>query len=500
MLRLPTLFSDRMVLQGGKRLCVWGWADCPVTVSIQGRQATAPAEEGRFQVWLPPLDFSPEETLTLQAGEETVTIRQVAVGEVWLAGGQSNMEFQMNFDADLAKVSLGEVDVRSFGVPEIASPKALERFDYGDWGFWRGNQTLEDLRYHSAVGFYFARELARSTGHVVGVVLCSWGGTSAAPWADPEELRGTPGQWWLDQYQKDTQGATPEELEEEYLSDPQSGRGKQFDDPIAHQMMMGAGRRQQEIWMSRPAPAVVHPPLQSQPGRLYETMVKPLAPYGIRGVIWYQGESDSLQPTLYRVMLTAVIHSWRKLWGEELPFYVVQLTSFIQWMGCEGSTYPQIRQEQQAVADQEPGVFVVSTMDCGARWNIHPRHKEPVGVRLAKLALQETYGVPGEAGSPRLQEIHGEPGLVTCTFTHTQDGLIWREELEGYHALAVSVNGVPCEDFWWEAQDGRMVVGSEAFQPGAQVELRYAQRDFDPVNLFSPAGFSLAPFVAQVTI
>lgn len=502
MVCLPALFGDGMVLQGGKPLWIWGRADGDqVRVSIQGHSVLAPVKDGAFQAQLPPLDFSGEETLTVTCGE-TLTVSHVAVGEVWLAAGQSNMEFQMYFDRGLGERSLGEGEVRSFGVPEIACPEALERFDYADWGFWRGNTTLEDVKYHSAVAYYFARRIARETGHVVGVILCAWGGTPSVPWIDPVRLRGTAGEWWLDHYAKATAGTAEEDLKAGYLDNPLSGRGKLFEDKISCQLLFGASREQQQSWMAQlpPPPENLCPPYQSGPGRLYQTMVKPLAPYSVRGVLWYQGESDSMKPELYGVMLTALIESWRTLWGEPLPFYVVQLPSFESWMGADGAGYPQIRQQQEAAADAMDKVYLVSTMDCGARWNIHPRGKRPVGERLAQLALKETYGASIQAGSPRLFHVEAETGRLALTFTDTAGGLVWREELEGYQALEVAVNGVPCRDFWWEAAGERLVIGSPAFQPGNRVRLAFAQKGYDPVNVFNQEGFSLRPFVRELMI
>lgn len=503
MLKLPLGFCDHMVLQGGEPLCVWGEAEgAQVAVSIQGQRAEAPVEQGTFQVQLPPLAFSQREELTVECGGESLTIHDVAVGEVWLAAGQSNMEFQMYFDQEMGDEVLGQGEVRSFGVPEIACPEALETFNYSDWGFWRKNTSLEDVKYHSAAAYYFAQRLAQETGHVVGILLCAWGGTSCVPWVNTAFLQGTPGEWWLEQYAQATAGATEEELKTEYLANPQSGRGKQFDDEISCQLLFGASREQQEEWMGQmpPPPKGAHPPYQSGPGRLYRTMVEPLGRYGVKGVLWYQGESDSMKPELYGVMLTALIRSWRQLWGKELPFYVVQLPSFGKWMGGGGQSYPLIRREQECVADTLNQVFLVSTMDCGARWNIHPRKKRPVGERLAKLALKETYNARTQAGSPRPAAVKGEPGKISLSFTETEEGLFWREELEGYEALAVSVDGAPCPDVWWEVAGQRMVIGSEHFRPGSRVELAFAQRGYDPVNVFNKEGFSLRPFLLTVQL
>lgn len=481
---------------------IWGESGGErVEVSIQGIKACAPVENGKFQVLLPDLKYSVSETMTI-TGDETVVIHDVAIGEVWLAAGQSNMEFQMYFDRDFPAQTPGEQDLRYFGVPEIGCEEALKRFDYSDWGFWRKNDTRENLQYFSAVGFYFAKELAKRTGRVIGVINCSWGGTAALPWIDPAYLRGTPGELWAEEYQKAVSGASKEERREEYLSNPMSARGKQFDNPGSCSLLFGLSHQKQRELMKEMPPmgSALRPPYFGAPGRLFESMVKRVAPYRVRGVLWYQGESDSMHPERYGSMLTGLIHCWRDLWQEELPFYLVQLPSFGEWLGGTGKAYPEIRRHQEITTDKMEQTFLISAMDCGMLWDIHPKRKKPIGKRLALLALKETYGFHLLAGSPRPIDVSTQPGRITIRFSDAEGGLVWKEELEGSRALDLRINDCSIKDFWWEVADDTIVIEADSLQPGCTVQVLFAANGYDPVNIFNQAGFSLRPFTMSKKI
>ncbi|MCH5352609.1 MAG: hypothetical protein J1E06_03995 [Acutalibacter sp.] len=481
---------------------IWGEATGEqVSVSIQGESICAPVKEGRFEALLPALKFSGSETLTV-TGDETLVFHDVAVGEVWLAAGQSNMEFQMYFDRDFDGEPLGVQDIRYFGVPEIGCEEALERFDYSDWGFWRKNDSRENLKYFTAVGYYFARIIAGQTGHVVGVINCSWGGTASLPWIDPAYIRDTPGVLWIEEYEKAIAGASEDELRDEYLGNLMSARGKQFDDPGSCGLLFGMSHQKQMEMMSHmpPMPAGSHPPYQGAPGRLFESMVNRVAPYTVQGVLWYQGESDSMHPELYGFMLTGLIRCWRGLWREELPFYLVQLPSFGQWLMADGHAYPEIRQQQEQVADVMEKTFLVSTMDCGMLWDIHPKRKKPVGERLALMALKETYGCDVLAGSPRPVEVSSESGKIAIRFSDAEGGLVWKEELAGQDAVSLCIDGCSADDFWWEVSGEELVIASADLKPGSKAQVKLAARGYDPVNIFNQAGFTLRPFTVNVKI
>ena len=191
------IFGDRMILQREKPIAVWGTAEphSEVKISFDGNEVRARAEDsGEWKVFLPAHTAARNLTMTITSGEDKVVYSDISVGEVWIAGGQSNMEFYLGFEKHFEEVaaSFESTDIRFFDYPETAYEEELNDRNYVHEGFWR-NSTKEDLPYFSAAGFYFARRLREEIDVPVGIVGCNWGGTTASAWMDPERLKGTEG-------------------------------------------------------------------------------------------------------------------------------------------------------------------------------------------------------------------------------------------------------------------------------------------------------------------
>ena len=191
-LTLPALFRDGMVLQRHKAVCIWGTSERAdrVSVALGNASAAADVHDGCWQAFLPPRQAGTGLTLTVSAGDESIVIRDIAVGEVWLAGGQSNMEFLLRDDAEHETACrLTDADIRCFEVPKIAYEGQENDRDYSQVGFWR-KAGPGDSEYFTAVGFYFAVMLKEKLEVPVGIVNCTWGGTSASAWVDEDDLTG----------------------------------------------------------------------------------------------------------------------------------------------------------------------------------------------------------------------------------------------------------------------------------------------------------------------
>ncbi|MCD8015316.1 MAG: hypothetical protein LUG99_19535 [Lachnospiraceae bacterium] len=440
MLQLATIFQDGMILQREKPVTVWGTGTpgASVTAEIQGKQASAITnEQGNWRVVLPALSASEEEQLVICSGEEMIVCRDVAVGEVWVAGGQSNMEFHMRYEKYL-KDALNDCPnrrIRFFDVPEVCYDGQLEEFDYSRQNIWR-SVTAEDLEYFSAVGYYFEKEICDALDVPVGIIGCNWGGTTASAWMNPETVRNCGLPWMLD-YEKRISTMDMDDYWKKQHHNPMNDRGDLFADPFSEFVMPRTPSEEeiQDFFAHVPGNfndyfELLQP--QEIPGSLYEHMLRTIAPYAIRGFLWYQGESDDVpgKNILYKDMLTGLIGDWRALWKDaNLPFLIVQLPGFGTWLlDTETNHYPIIRKCQEQVADTVNDVYLCSISDVGEEKDIHPKNKKAVGERLALLARGHVYSA--EAGSrgllcdaPRAISAERNGAEIKITFHYAGDGL-----------------------------------------------------------------------------
>lgn len=505
MLKLPMIFSDYMVLQANVPVKIWGEGDSgqTVRVCIQGVQKETMVCNGQWEVTIDNLVYGINEQLEIVCQGDRIVISDLAVGEVWLAGGQSNMEFQLYFDCSYEEVleEQQEEQIRFFDYPEIAYEDALSNYDYSDYGIWRKNDSYDNLKHFSAVGYYFARELAKKTGHVIGIVGCNWGGSPAHTWLNPSYLENTVGNIWTREYVNRMQDVNIEHFFEAYKKSKDTNRSKPFEDKISVKLMKGLNHQEQLDLIKGMPPVGEEMALSNfsfAPGRLYEQMVKKIAPYSIKGVLWYQGESDSPHAEVYDAVLTALIHSWRELWGYELPFYVVQLPAFEEWMGLGGEAFPTIRKMQEKVTDRIPAAYLCSIMDCGMRWDIHPKNKRPVGERLGKMALRYTYGYNIQAGSPRPYHIEKKAGQIVIRFTDAVGGLFTEDMERVREGVEVEINKEKILDFEIRIIDDSMVLNSQKFHLEDQIQITFANAMYYIVPIFNHEGFTIRPFLLKI--
>ena len=407
-MKTATIFGDHMVLQRDRSVPVWGEA-APgerVTVLLQGQEATATADEnGSWKLTLEPLQVSGDETMTVTGAHETLTFTHVAVGEVWLAGGQSNMEFHMRYDKDFAQaVAVCENPlIRFFDYPELAYEGAEQDYDFSNFGFWRPCDP-DNLQWFSAVAYYFARDLNAALGVPVGILGCNLGGSRAVCWMD-ETTAESCAKVWLKEYAEGLK-AIPD-LDawfENYKKDPVNDHSHPFDNPLMDRMMYGVSAEEMRGIISAvfggdgtPTMALqIGPCHEWRPCGLYHTMLEHVAPYGIRGFLWYQGESDAPHADAYEAVLSAMIRRWRALWSsEDLPFLQTQLAPLSETSDPSAADYPAIRRVQQRLAETMENVWCTNAGDVGSFHDIHPKEKQPIGHRMALLARCHVYGETG---------------------------------------------------------------------------------------------------------
>ena len=414
---LPNLFSDHMVLQREKPVPVWGWATPgeTMTVSFAGETERATADkEGKWMVKLPAMKASARGrsmTITSADGKRKTTLRDVLVGEVWLCSGQSNMDWRVD-QSDGRDETVARANyplIRYFGVPHVASP--LPTRDVNSSWELCSPSTVENF---SAVAFYFGERLFKELDVPVGLIKSAWGGTRIEPWT-PEEGFAT----------QKSLAKDAAFLKEAKAKDRQAL--KTFDMEI---IRTWADETDAALLAGTKLPAYPKLPKSdiytqghpSKPTALFNSMIAPLIPYAMRGVIWYQGESNNKDGMLYRDRMEALISSWRSRWGgEAFPFYYVQLCPFFWAYGDFGL---QGLWEAQTAALEIPNTGLVGTADIADPGTWHPRNKLDVGNRLALWALAKNYGQKDLVYSgPLFKAMKINGSKATLTFRHTAGGL-----------------------------------------------------------------------------
>lgn len=234
---------------------------------------------------------------------------------------------------------------------------------------------------------------------------------------------------------------------------------------------------------------------QSMPGSLYEHMVKTIAPYGISGFLWYQGESDDETPGMnvfYKDMLSGLISDWRTLWGDDtLPFMVVQLPGFEKWMdNNRPNEFPIIRQCQQAVVDTVKNTYLCSISDAGEQLDIHPKNKKVVGGRLALLARKYAYGEEILADAPRMESVTRKKNVITITWKNAGDGIVVKgDKVEGLHVFA----GEEEKAYSFTVAENKLVLQMEQVED-EPLQVKFARTSWYQVNLYNSAGIPAIPF------
>lgn len=386
--RLPRVFTDGAVLQRDRAVPVWGTAEAgkKVIVKFAGQEKSVQAAaDGKWRVDLDAMPASAEGRV-LEAAEEgghRVEVKDLLVGEVWLASGQSNMEWSVaaSRPEDQALGKSGPVPLlRILTVPKKLSPYRLADFD----GSWKP-ATPDTVPGFSAVGYFFGRRLTEELGIPVGIIHSSWGGSRIEPWLADEGLADIPD---LREMREFRQARTPGSEEYNQLLRRHLDATRAWLDTAER-----AVRNSQPVPGQPSAPPVL-PVGHAQATGTYQAMIHPLVPYALRGFLWYQGESNVGEGMLYTLKMEALIKGWRQQFGvPEAPFLYVQLAPFNYGGEREGALQALWVAQQHAL--KIPHTGMAATMDIGNPGDIHPRNKSEVGRRLALWALADTYGKPG---------------------------------------------------------------------------------------------------------
>ncbi|GAA4309065.1 sialate O-acetylesterase [Compostibacter hankyongensis] len=452
-IRLPAIITDSMVLQQRSEAPVWGWASPGEAVSVEGSWAkgspvsTKADEQGKWMVKLKTPAAGGPYTLTIR-GEQTLVLHDIMIGEVWVCSGQSNMEMPvsgwkgaplLNSEQEIAAANYP--NIRLFTVKKAIATDPQEDCS-GSWSAC-SPQTVAGF---SAAAYFFGRQLYQKLHVPIGLIHTSWGGTVAEAWTSSDALRT--------------------------LGD------------------FNAALDQQDSLRKMSAAAPKDP---NHPSLLYNGMIAPIVPFGIKGAIWYQGESNVGRAAQYEKLFPTMITDWRNRWKEgNFPFYFVQIAPYKY--GGDGIKSAALRDAQRKSLGV-PNTGMVVTLDIATPDNIHPANKEEVGRRLALWALARTYGQKGIVYSgPLYKKLQVKGNRAILSFDYAKDGLNTKGgPLSGFELAGADGNFVPAE----AAVKGNKVV-VRAATVSHPTAVRYDWTDTSTAHLFNKAGLPASSFTAAL--
>jgi sialate O-acetylesterase len=434
-IRLPAVIGSNMVLQQQTKVALWGWGDPFEKVLISNTWGSTVdtaicTAEGKWKKMIKTPAAGGPYSIRFK-GNNTIVIENVLIGEVWLCSGQSNMEWSAmhnNKQAIDEAPNATNQQIRFFHIPRASAEYPQEDCRAG----WKVCNP-EDMKRFSAIGYFFGKKLNKELGAPVGLINSSWGGTPAETWTPADTIQKDKG------------------LKEAADKLPAAPWG-----PVA-------------------------------PGKLYNGMIAPIIPFTLAGALWYQGESNVSTAYMYKNLLSAMIASWRKNWSAEFPFYYVQIAPFAYGKEYEGAA---LREAQGQVSLPKTGMIVISDLVDNIK-DIHPQNKLDVAIRLADMALADTYKKPsGPYKYPSYKSMKVEGNKVRISFINAETGLATKNG----EPIDFTVAGD--DKIFYKATakiDGNTIVVSspEVKKP---VAVRFGYRNQSMPNLFSKEGLPVNLF------
>jgi sialate O-acetylesterase len=436
---LPNIFSDNMVLQRNSEVTIWGFANPQeeVVITPSWNNETYKIKAGNQAKWeiiIPTPKEGGPYTITIK-GYNEIVLKNILIGEVWICSGQSNMEMSASWgieNGDEALKNAVNPNIRFFLVPKLTAETPQNNIS----GTWT-ECSPETMKYFSAVGYFFGKRLQEELKNVpIGLISSNWGGTPAEIWMPEEVIQN---------------------------------------DAV---LLEAAKTRKEESYGP------------NQPGRAFNAMIYPLTKFKIAGALWYQGESN-VGSTVYDKTLSALITSWRKLWKYDFPFYYVQIAPYKYGEDHFGGSV--IRDAQRKVLQEVPNTGMVVTSDISPIDDIHPKDKKSVGIRLANLALANTYKTNiALVNGPLYKVITIEKNKVTLTFDNSE-GLYFKDKKGDLFEMAGSDN------VFFKAtavvKNNGVVVQSDKVK--TPVKVRYAWKNTDQATLFNKANLPASSFITE---
>ncbi len=490
-LELPHVFGDHMVLQCDQPIKVWGWCEPGerVTVSFAGQSAPATADAaGRWQVALAAVIATDKpDTMVIRSQAETLKFVDVVVGEVWVNSGQSNAGFVMSATLGFAEEQPKATNpaIRCFFNAKAADVLPQRR-NLGEWRVL----SPETVGRMSGMGYYFARSIHRARPVPVGIIEANHGGSTLISWTTETALASSP---------KFAAHAAQQKATRE-----QAQRNIPLVERAVRDWVNGARINAD---LTRPMPpfpidaspvrpfysAFLQNPKEARGCMFYHTMIQPMIGFGLRGVLWNQGEADGDKTAIYDDLMATMVADWRRQWGHEFPFYYVQMPA----KKDAGLTSMWQAQTRALAKIPRSGMIVCNDIsEPGTPYEVHPRDKKNVGERLARLALVRTYGVTGLIdASPMLQSVARDGRCAIVTFSAPGEGLKTRD-------------GQPSDSWELAGPDGKFapaqaeISGAKVILTAAGIDqptaVRLAWRPDSNCNLVNSEGLPAMPFTAVI--
>ena len=476
LIKLPAVIGDNMVLQQGRPMPVWGWADPGerITVEFNGQRIANVADsDGTWKVMLEAAKAGGPFKMSLSGNTENqIILNNILVGEVWVCSGQSNMQMTVsssnNADREIANANYPRI--RLFSVKRTVAHEPQEDCE-GEWV----ECTPQSIPGFSASAYFFGRLIHADLNVPVGLIHTSWGGTPAESWTTLGTLKEIP-----------ELRSIIERYGEALLGFPMAQR--EFERRLAEwQKARNEGRTD----LQRPYEPMgpYHP---NRPAGLYNGMIAPLLPFAIRGAIWYQGESNAGRAYQYRTLFRAMIQDWREAWGQgDFPFLFVQLANYMQVKDEPADdSWAELR-EAQTMTLSLPKTGMAVIIDIGEANDIHPKNKQDVGRRLALAAEGIAYNKDIVYSGPLYEGMCIEGDKARISFRHSGSGLITRnmEPIKGF-----AIAGADRKFHWADAkiEGGEAVVWSTKVPH--PVAVRYAWAINPVCNLYNKEGLPASPF------
>lgn len=531
---IAAVFSDNMVIQRNKFVCFFGEADenLIIKVALFDREGAVlsenecAAQNGKWKTKLEPQKAQTNCKIAISAkkGETQIaekTFENVCVGEVWLAGGQSNMEFELQNCAEGPEELENQKEdpnVRFYYTNKIAwkDEYFYEAEKKSCWQTWQS----EGKKSWSAAGYFFAKKLAKDLGCAVGIIGCNWGGTSASAWMKEDFLKKDDDlREYLNEQAEATAGKSIEKQIEEYGNyEKEYKKWEEGYSKLWRENRDITWEQAEKTLGKNPWPGPKSCKNPYRPAGLYDCMLSRIAPFTLQGVIWYQGESDDHKPKTYAKLFGTMIENWREDFeNPELPFVFAQLPAHRYEQDKDFKHWCLIREAQEKIHRVVKNSWMTCALDLGQFNDIHPKSKKTIAERMEKNALANVYGKipPSEALSPILKDFMIKDDSILLVFDNAEKGFEIRKDekvTENYKKLEkIQGNEVPknftgfeiagedgifypAEFEFGEKNDALNAIILRGEKTPRPVAARYAWYNYGPAEIFGKNGLPLAPF------